>query len=65
MWIFLAWAAGIVMVGIAVVRLFFYDYWLAMKIDWHLHLKKRPDRALPYVRKSFERMRRSKGENHI
>ena len=65
MWIFLAWAAGIVMVGIAVVRLFFYDYWLAMKIEWHLHLKKRPDRALPYVRKSFERMRRSKGENHL
>src|ERR1700686_1235397 len=47
-----------------ILRLFFHKAWTSLKIEWHM-AQGRYDRALPLVIRQLDRMRRTKGENHI
>lgn len=64
MWIVLGFLAALPMLAILVVRLFFFEQWTIVKLDWHTAFG-RSDRALPLVKDQFARLCRTKGENHI
>ena len=64
MWTFLAALALITLLAIAVVRLFFYEYWIQLRLTFHMGLGA-TDRALPLVRAQLERLRRTKGDHHL
>ncbi len=64
MWIFLGCLVGLPLLAIVVIRLFFFEQWIQLKLDWYTS-QGRSDRALPLVKAQFQRLRGSEGEDHI
>ena len=64
MWIILSCLAALPLLAICVIRLFFFEQWLQVKLEWHTAFG-RSDRALPVVKDQFALLCRTKGENHI
>lgn len=59
-----AWLLLLPMLAWLIFRLFFRESWISLKIQWHM-ARSRNDRALPLISRQLDRLRRTKGDNHI
>lgn len=64
MWTAIGLLALLLIVGWLAVRLFFHERWTLIQIQWHMS-HSRYERALPILRRQLDRLRRTKGENHL